>query len=102
MRDPVFSSWVTFLEDIGVPPPSPPSPITVRTSWCPDGTKDPTRIKQRRPLLRNLLLKPKRVESTNLNTLDWVSRKSFKRLLNLSEDKSNPLLILKNGCLKHR
>ena len=93
MRDPVFSSWVTFLEDIGVPPPSPPSPITVRTSWCPDGTKDPTRIKQRRPLLRNLLFEAKEggIDKSQYPR-EWVSRKSFKRLLNLSQDKSNPII----------
>lgn len=93
MRDPLFSSWVTFLEDIGVPPPSPPSPITVRTSWCPNGTKDPTRIKQRRPLLRDLLFEA--MEGGIVNSQyprEWVNRKSFKCLLDLSRENSNPII----------
>ena len=51
MRDPVFSSWVTFLEDIGVP--------QVLHLQLPSDSR-----LSRGPLLRNLLF-----EATNLNTL---------------------------------
>lgn len=91
MNNPILTSWISFIEDIGVPPPSPPSPITVRKSWCPDGTRDPTRLKQKRPLLRNLLFEAieGRIDLSQYPR-EWVNRKSFKKLFNLNVVSRNP------------
>ena len=52
MNNPILNSWISFIEDIGVPPPSPPHQLSKSGNHgAQTELEDPTRLKQKRPLL---------------------------------------------------
>jgi hypothetical protein len=83
MIDSIYSAWSSFIEDIGVSPPNIPSSVAVEKQWCPEGTKDPKRLTEKRPLLKKLLFS---ALEGNVDVSEypdnWRQRKSFGRLLN--------------------